>query len=176
MSSGLVRIRPMQLDDVAQVRDIDQLSFSMPWPESAYRYELTENQASRCWVAERVGEAGGWTIVGMIVLWLIVDEAHVATIAVHPDHRGLGIGRQLLVTGLENAIQLKMHQVTLEVRVGNWVAQNLYRQFGFVEAGRRPRYYRDNQEDALIMTVDCAVVANILEAEESYRGPFRNPE
>ena len=171
MSSAILQIRPMQLEDIAQVRTIDQLSFSMPWPESAYRYELSENKFSRCWVAELVTAEGSNKIAGMVVEWLIIDEAHIATIAVHPDQRGQGIGRALLITALENAIRLGMGQVTLEVREGNLVAQNLYRRFGFVEVGRRARYYRDNQEDALIMTVDCAVAAGILRtAEKSISG------
>ncbi len=162
MSSSLATIRPMQLEDVAEVRSIDVLSFSMPWPESSYRYELLENQASRSWVAEVVTEQGEKKIVGMVVVWLVIDEAHIATIAVHPSFRGLGIGKKLLVTGLKEAIRLGMEEVTLEVRRGNLAAQSLYHQFGFQQVGVRPRYYRDNQEDALIYTVDCSVAAGLL--------------
>jgi len=171
MSSPIVSIRAMQLNDVPLVRRIDLLSFSMPWPESAYRYELTENKASRSWVAELIEADGEKTIVGMIVVWLIIDEAHIATIAVHPDYRGLGIGKSLLVEGLENAIKMGMEQVTLEVRAGNLVAQSLYRQFGFEQVGVRPHYYRDNQEDALIMTVGYSTAARFLDFSKKHHNP-----
>lgn len=75
-------IRKMTLEDVPSVIDLDQKSFSLPWPERSFRFELTANPASRCWVADLEGK-----IVGMIVVWLIVDEAHVATLAIHPDLR-----------------------------------------------------------------------------------------
>ncbi len=171
MSSPIVSIRTMQLEDVPEVRRIDLLSFSMPWPESAYRYELTENKASRSWVAELLDANGANKIVGMIVVWLIIDEAHVATIAVHPDFRGLGIGKSLLVAGLEYAIRMGMEQVTLEVRSGNLVAQSLYHQYGFEQVGVRPHYYRDNQEDAFIMTVGCSIAARLLELSEKHHKP-----
>jgi ribosomal-protein-alanine N-acetyltransferase len=89
----------------------------------------------------------------MIVVWRILDEAHVATIAVDPEYRGRGIGRRLLVQGLKSAIQNGSRIATLEVRASNITAQNLYRSFSFEVVGRRQRYYRDNNEDALIMTV-----------------------
>lgn len=146
-----VRIRPMRLEDIPQVQAIDKASFSMPWPESAYRYELSQSSNSLQWVAE--GETGqGWRIVGMIVVWVVVDEAHIATIAVQPEARGQGIARQLMAAGLSGAILHGAEAATLEVRAGNLVAQRLYRRFHFEVVGNRPRYYRDNNEDALIMT------------------------
>jgi ribosomal-protein-alanine N-acetyltransferase len=90
----------------------------------------------------------------MIVVWLVVDEAHIATIAVHPDYRGQGIAQELLCAGLIESIERGMRSATLEVRAHNLAAQSLYRRFRFDEAGVRPRYYRDNFEDALIMTAD----------------------
>jgi ribosomal-protein-alanine N-acetyltransferase len=89
----------------------------------------------------------------MVVVWLIVDEAHIATLAVHPDYRGRRIARRLVKVALKEAILRGMNQATLEVRANNLAAQNLYRQLGFEIVGNRPRYYRDNNEDALIMTV-----------------------
>lgn len=146
----LLQIRPMHLEDVPRVVQIDQLSFSMPWPEKSYRFELTQNPGSRSWVAEC---ADPLQVVGMIVLWLIIDEAHIATIAVHPDYRRQGIAASLLATALQSALQSQMAQATLEVRAGNLAAQALYQNFGFKVAGVRPRYYRDNNEDAWIMTL-----------------------
>jgi ribosomal-protein-alanine N-acetyltransferase len=91
------------------------------------------------------------SIVGFAGLWLMVDEAHITTIATHPDYRGMHLGELLLSSLIDIAYQIEARWVTLEVRVSNHVAQNLYRKYGFREAGVRPRYYSDNQEDALIM-------------------------
>ncbi|MBF6591187.1 MAG: ribosomal protein S18-alanine N-acetyltransferase [Ktedonobacterales bacterium] len=87
-------------------------------------------------------------------LWLMMDEAHITTIAVHPDYRGRGIGELMLATLIGIAYDIHARNVTLEVRVSNIVAQNLYRKYGFREAGTRRRYYSDNHEDALIMWTD----------------------
>ena len=142
----------MQASDLEQVRAIDQASFSMPWPASAYTYELNENPLSRLWVAEIQTSGAPEKIIGMIVTWLILDEVHIATIAVHPEHRGQGVAQQLLITALVDALHRGIRQATLEVRASNVIAQKLYRRFGFEIAGRRPRYYKDNNEDAIIMT------------------------
>jgi ribosomal-protein-alanine N-acetyltransferase len=91
------------------------------------------------------------SIVGFAGLWLMVDEAHVTTIAVHPDHRHHGVGELMLSSLIEHSYDIGARVVTLEVRVTNSVAQNLYRKYGFREAGIRRRYYSDNDEDALIM-------------------------
>lgn len=147
-SASTIRIRPMQLDDLDQVVAIDQLSFSLPWPARSYRFELLENPTSHCWVAEdRQGN-----ILGLTVIWLIMDEAHIATFAVHPLSRRMGIGRKLLRDALQECIRMGAITATLEVRAGNLPAQELYRAYGFEVVGRRSKYYADNHEDALIMT------------------------
>lgn len=143
-----ITVRPMRIDDLAQVQAIDEISFSTPWPKNAYRFELLENPNGYCWVVEADDR-----LAGMIVCWLIVDEVHIATIAVSPDYRGLGIGKGLVITGLRHLIPKGALSATLEVRAGNFVAQNLYRHFGFEVVGERKRYYQDNKEDALLMTV-----------------------
>lgn len=154
-----IAIRRMTQDDLPQVKAIDQISFNMPWPDSAYHYELNENPLSLLWVAEQKTPPGAGSppglprIVGMIVVWMILDEAHIATIAVHPDYRSQGIARQLLAQALITAIERGANQATLEVRAGNIAAQKLYQRFRFAVVGNRPRYYKDNHEDALIMTV-----------------------
>jgi ribosomal-protein-alanine N-acetyltransferase len=94
------------------------------------------------------------SIIGFAGLWLMVDEAHITTIAVHPEYRGRGIGELMLSTLIGISYDISARNVTLEVRVSNRVAQNLYRKYGFREAGVRRRYYSDNNEDALIMWTD----------------------
>ena len=145
-----VMIRKMTLDDIEHVIAIDRVSFSLPWPERSFRFELTDNPASRCWVAEVDGK-----IVGMIVVWLIVDEVHVATIATHPDFRRQGIAKNLLSHALQHLSTEGAQSSFLEVRASNLAAQELYRKFGFEESGVRRRYYRDNDEDALLMTLSA---------------------
>lgn len=147
-----ILIRAMQNEDLETVRQIDQISFPMPWPESAYQFELNENPLSLLWVAEWVRPDETRQVVGMVVLWLIVDEAHIATIAVHPDYRRHGIGRRLIASALRGAVLNGCKTATLEVRQSNLAAQELYQRFQFEIVGSRPRYYRDNNEDALIMT------------------------
>ncbi len=146
------RIRAMQTGDLVQVQYIDRNSFSLPWPTSAYNYELT-NPQSLLWVAEIPGEEKPPKIIGMIVMWLIIDEAHIATLAVEPEYRRQGIGRNLLAIALREAAHIGMQEATLEVRANNLEAQSLYRKFKFEIVGFRPHYYRDNSEDALIMTM-----------------------
>lgn len=91
------------------------------------------------------------SIIGFAGLWLMVDEAHITTIAMHPDYRRKGLGEFMLTNLIDIAYNISAKWVTLEVRVSNYNAQNLYRKYGFHEAGVRHRYYSDNQEDALIM-------------------------
>jgi [ribosomal protein S18]-alanine N-acetyltransferase len=90
-------------------------------------------------------------IVGYGGLWLSVDEGHITTIAVAPEYRGRGIGELILNGLIDQGMALNADMLTLEVRVSNVVAQQLYLKYGFKAAGTRPRYYTDNGEDALIM-------------------------
>jgi ribosomal-protein-alanine N-acetyltransferase len=142
-------IRKMTAEDIPAVVALDQISFSMPWPERSFRFEVTANPASRCWVAEANGR-----IVGMIVAWLFVDEVHIATLATHPDFRRQGIARQLLLHVLQLAVKEGAVSSFLEVRAGNLAAQDMYHKFGYKQSGRRPRYYKDNSEDAILMTLE----------------------
>ena len=142
-----VVVDAMQLEDVPAVHEIEQLSFRTPWPAHAFEQELRGNRLARYLVA-RAGD----TVVGFAGVWLMVDDAHVTTFGVHPDWRRQGIGRQLLLNLYELSVALRARQMTLEVRVSNTPAQALYRSFGFEIVGRRPHYYTDDGEDALVMT------------------------
>jgi ribosomal-protein-alanine N-acetyltransferase len=150
-----ISFRPMKLADVEKVHEIDTLSFSLPWSERSYRFELTENRHSIVLVADASWPEVAAKVVGMIVIWVILDEAHVATLAIHPDFRGSGTGRRLLARGLIAAYERGARLSYLEVRRGNIPAQRLYEKFRFQVVGERPRYYKDNNEDALLMTLDC---------------------
>ena len=142
-----VVVDPMRLEDVPAVHQIEQLSFRTPWPAHAFEQELRGNRLAR-YVVARAGDI----VVGFAGVWLMVDDAHVTTFGVHPDWRRQGIGRQLLLNLYELSVTLRARQLTLEVRVSNGPAQALYRSFGFEIVGRRPHYYTDDGEDALVMT------------------------
>jgi len=149
-------IRRMTLEDVPAVHAIDLLSFSLPWSERSFRFEVAENPAARGWVAETEKR-----VVAMLVLWFIVDEAHIATIAVHPDSRRQGIGEQILLHALLTAQSEGARRAFLEVRAGNTEAQAMYRKYGFVVDGVRPKYYKDNNEDAILMSLDLLHVESL---------------
>ena len=148
-----VRIRTMREEDLDQVKEIDRMSFTIPWPDRSYEYEFYKNPLSLLLVAESEEQDSNHHIVGTLVVWLIIDEAHIATIVVHPEYRNQGIAKKMLAEALKIALQKGMRQATLEVRANNFIAHKLYEQFGFEIVGRRDRYYRDNYEDALIMTI-----------------------
>lgn len=136
------------------VSAIDRASFSLPWPERAFLYEVKENLSSIPLVAEVTGKDGKGEIVGFIVVWLIVDEAHIGTIAVDQKCRRTGIGQALILTALHQAKQKGAQKAYLEVRAGNTVARQLYENLGFQVDGIRARYYQDNHEDAVLMSLE----------------------
>ena len=145
-----LRIEPMTLADLDAVQWIEAASFSTPWPEQAYRSELQTNRLASYLVA-RAGDE----VVAYGGVWLMVDEAHVTTVAVHPGWRRQKIGARLLIGLLDVAIARGAREATLEVRLSNLAARRLYEGFGFRPVGLRPRYYSDNDEDALIMTTEA---------------------
>lgn len=141
-------IRRMTVADVRAVVTLDRLSFSDPWPYSAWHGMLNDPHA-RVWVVD-VDNA---KIIGALAVWLILDELNIGTIAVHPDYQRQGIGAALLTMGLQTGIAEGAKIAHLEVRKSNVSAQRLYERFGFKIVGERKRYYADNREDALLMSV-----------------------
>ena len=158
-----VVVEAMRLEDVPAVHEIERLSFRTPWPAHAFEQELRGNRLAR-YLAARARDA----VVGFAGVWLMVDDAHITTFSVHPDWRRQGIGRQLLLNLAELSGTIGARRMTLEVRPSNEPAQALYRAFGFEVVGRRPHYYTDDGEDALIMTtpdLDDPRMRAIVEAE-----------
>ncbi len=138
------------------------------WVDDAAKAKLTQangtknlQRSERGWLTRLLpflanGKSGKdatnpYPVVGYAGLWLMVDEAHVTTIAVAPSHQGRGVGELLFLAMIDQALEMNAIWLTLEVRVSNTVAQALYRKYGLKEAGRRRRYYSDNGEDAFIM-------------------------
>jgi ribosomal-protein-alanine N-acetyltransferase len=139
----------MRLDDLPAIQVIERAAFSAPWPANAYRTELETNKLAH-YLVVRVGAE----IAGFAGLWLMVDEAHITTFAIAPAWRRNHLGERLLVAILDIALDRQATEATLEVRLSNLPARRLYEKFGFRPVGVRPRYYSDNNEDALIMTTE----------------------
>lgn len=154
MSGIEVLIRRMAPADLAQVYALEKHSFATPWQFSSFAFEINENPAARLWVAEAAAAGGERRIVGMIVAWLLVDEIHIATIAVDRDYRRQKVASRLICTALTELIGEGAVSSTLEVRESNTAAQKLYRRFGFQPVGQRPGYYQDKGEAAILMTLD----------------------
>ena len=183
----------MRVGDVDQVMAIEDVAFPAPWPASAYRHELAQNELATYLVlrARPTLAPSGWRRVvgrrrqepGAVLayggFWAIVDEAHISTIAVHPEWRGRGLGEMMLVALIDVAMLRAATQATLEVRVSNRVAQSLYNKYLFLEVGRRSRYYHDNNEDALIMTLSdldgAAVQARYAQLKMGLRQRMATP-
>ncbi len=144
-----LRIEAMRLEDLDEVIAIERASFSAPWPPNAYRSEIETNRLASYLVARADNQ-----IVAYGGMWLMVDEAHITTFAVHPAWRRQGIGERLLLVFLDLAIDRHAREATLEVRLSNLGARRLYEKYGFRPVGLRPRYYSDDGEDALIMTTE----------------------
>ena len=143
-------VEPMRLDDLPEVHAIERASFTSPWPPNAYRSEIETNRLATYLVARVDGR-----VVGYGGMWLMVDEAHLTTFAVHPAWRRQHIAERLLLAFLDLALDRRAHEATLEVRLSNLPARRLYEKFGFRPVGLRPRYYSDDNEDALIMTTSA---------------------
>jgi ribosomal-protein-alanine N-acetyltransferase len=158
-------VEPMTLADIGQVMEIEQVAFSTPWSSRAYRYEITENDHSTMLVVRprstpgdrlvrlkrSFGLAKPGPVLGYAGFWLLVEDAHICTIAVHPLWRHQGLGEMLILSLLERSMELDALRATLEVRVSNRSAQALYRKYSFEIVSRRKRYYANDNEDAYIM-------------------------
>ena len=139
-------IAPMVLDDIPAILQIETLSFVSTWPPNAFVNELRDNKLAHYFVGRLDGN-----IVAYGGIWVILEDSHVTTIAVHPDVRGQRLGEEMLVHLLDEAIARDASWVTLEVRESNDVAQRLYRKYGFTVVSTRRGYYSDNNESALVM-------------------------
>ncbi len=140
----------MRGSDIEAVSKIERQSFSSAWNTQAYVTELANPSALYVVAEERATER----IIGYGGLWVIMDEAHVTTLAVEPELRGKKIGERLLVELLIAAQKEGATRATLEVREHNTPAQRLYAKYGFVWAAVRKKYYADNNEDAHILWIN----------------------
>jgi ribosomal-protein-alanine N-acetyltransferase len=142
-------VEAMRVEDLLAVHEIERQSFTTPWPPHAYRSELESNRLAHYLVVRVDGQ-----VVAYAGMWLMADEAHITTFAVHPAWRRQRIAERLLVALLDLAVQRHAREATLEVRLSNIAARRLYEKYGFRPVGVRPRYYSDDNEDGLIMTTE----------------------
>ncbi len=141
-------IGPMDLGrDLDGVLGVDAASFVNPWTREMFTWEAEHSDVARVFVA-RTPEG---VVVAYCAVWVIFDELHVNNLAVLPTWRRQGVARRLLDEVLSAAAREGATRATLEVRASNAAALGLYMGFGFEVRGRRPNYYTNPVEDALIL-------------------------
>jgi ribosomal-protein-alanine N-acetyltransferase len=141
-----VRILPMERAHLRDVRRIDALVYPKPWSLSLFRQELAMAD-TRVYLVAQVGDEQ----VGHAGMMLVAGEAHITTVAVDPAWQGRGIASRLLIALHRAAVDRGIVAMTLEVRVGNQRAIDIYRRFGYAPAGIRRNYYSEEGEDGLVM-------------------------
>jgi len=143
-----IRFRSMTIDDVEQVLTIEKLSFTPPWSHKTFINELSNNIFAHFIVLLIEKEIKGYG-----GLWIIAEEAqaHIATIAIHPDFRNRGLGKSFLNKLIDLALRHSVIHLTLEVRPSNLVALHMYNEAGFIPVGIQEAFYTDPIEDAIIM-------------------------
>ena len=146
----VVEIRSLNIGDLEEVMDIEPVAFgSHHWSYQSFVNELS-NSMGYYFAAydssnnQLLGYSGFWLVNGQ-------EEAHVTTLAVHPEHRRQYIGERLLINDIVEARKVGARWLTLEVRMSNDTAQKLYYKYGFKNLGVRKHYYQDNDEDALVL-------------------------
>lgn len=144
-----IELRRMKMEDVHQVADLEAATFARPWTLLDFQYEVSANPVARYLVAEKDGH-----LFGFAGAHIILDEGHVTNVVVAQEARGQGIGRLLMRGLMQYAANLGVNYMTLEVRQSNHSAISLYKSLGFFKVSVRPKYYEDNQEDALLMVCD----------------------
>jgi [ribosomal protein S18]-alanine N-acetyltransferase len=135
----------LSITHLATMLEIDRRCFGGHWSEDTYRRELDSPNG------HFIGRFDGEQLVGMGCFWSILDEAHITLMAILPEYRGRGWGKDLLVGLMAEAVAIGMHHATLEVRASNEVAVKLYEKMGFETLGHRKKYYQNPEEDALVM-------------------------
>ncbi|GAB6154092.1 ribosomal protein S18-alanine N-acetyltransferase [Desulfosporosinus burensis] len=154
MNNGIVR--PMTINDLPVILEIEGDSFTTPWSMQAFKAELIDNEYARYYCLELGGQ-----VIGYMGLWYILDEGHITNIAITPSCRGQHGGEFLMRYVMKKMVEEGMERMTLEVRASNSSAQSLYSRLGFTTAGVRKRYYADTGEDALIMWTELKMEVNV---------------
>ena len=143
----MIDISVMTTADADAMAEIDKVCFAVPWSQKAF-YDEARNDLAYYFVAKDGGKC-----IGYAGFWNVSGEGGITNVAVLPEYRRRGIASALIEEMIKKANELSLDLLTLEVRRSNTAAQELYRKFGFDVIGERKRYYSDNREDALIMTL-----------------------
>jgi len=133
--------------DVDEVWELDKICFHLPWSRESFADEM-KNELAYYYVIRDDDNK----LIAYCGVWNVADEGHITNVAVHPDYREKGYGSMLIEQLIKLADDMELSLLTLEVRASNTPAQQLYKKYGFELLGKRPKYYADNREDALIMT------------------------
>jgi ribosomal-protein-alanine N-acetyltransferase len=147
----MIQLQRMAEAHVSQIAELEKLCFSAPWSRNSVASEL--NNPLSLWLVATDGD----TVAGYIGSQSVMGEADMMNVAVHPDYRRKGIGKQLVEALVASLKDNGVYSLTLEVRASNEPAISLYDQLGFTQVGRRPNYYRDPREDALILRKEWEV-------------------
>lgn len=142
----MIQILKMTTEHIKDVHKIEEDSFSIPWSEKAFYDELTKNKMAIYIVAKKDNE-----IIGYGGMWHVINEGYITNVSVKKEYRGKGVGTKIIDAFIDIAKEKEMIGITLEVRVSNDIAKNLYKKNGFIMEGIRKEYYEDNKEDAIIM-------------------------
>ncbi|WP_027250153.1 ribosomal protein S18-alanine N-acetyltransferase [Planktothrix agardhii] len=172
MGKQYLELKPLTENQLSAVVELDQRCLGGLWTKDGYQREIdSPNSDLIIWKPEQEignsehkkeefqlpkielnhGGNSGNELIGIGCLWSILEEAHITILAIDPEYQGKGLGQALLFQLLVSAWKRKLERATLEVKVSNQPAINLYKKFGFKEAGRRKGYYQDTGEDALIL-------------------------
>lgn len=147
----MIQLQKMAETHVSQVAELEKLCFSAPWSRNSVASEL--NNPLSLWLVATDGDV----VAGYIGSQSVLGEADMMNVAVHPDYRRQGIGKLLVEELVASLKENSVYSLTLEVRASNDPAIGLYEQLGFTQVGRRPNYYRDPREDALILRKEWEV-------------------
>jgi [ribosomal protein S18]-alanine N-acetyltransferase len=155
MMNHLLKISPEDFPIYAeQILEIENCSFPSPWSINAFKGEIKKS-ISHLWAL-----ISDKHLIGYICFWMFDNEIQVINFAVHPTNRRQRLGQFLLTRMIETGVSKGLKSIWLEVRPSNLAARSLYSKVGFHEVGRRPRYYRETNEDALIMTLELSKQKN----------------
>jgi ribosomal-protein-alanine N-acetyltransferase len=155
-----VTFRTMQLRDLDQVTELEKEIFPTPWSKESFRWEVEENRYSYPFVLVKNNQ-----VIGFIIVWQMVNELHIANIAIDPQYRRRGMASHMLETLFFWAIGNGVREAHLEVRSSNRSAIDLYKKFNFFEVGVRKNYYQAENEDALLMSCILVKEKHPLETE-----------
>jgi [ribosomal protein S18]-alanine N-acetyltransferase len=161
---GAITIDRMKKEDIDQVLEIEQASFSMPWSRNLFLSEFRSPLVSTLMVA-LADDPLSRRVIGYIVFWLVAEEMHILNLAAAPEQRRQGVAKKLVLAALKRAYQQGARRAFLEVRVSNEAAQRLYSNLKFTGTSVRRGYYDSPVEDAVMMTLEHAAFENLMKRD-----------